>query len=113
MCAKCERQTHYECLICGSITKNSKQTCSENCSDAHGRMQQLQKIGILPEQSNAEDLFSGEILSIWRDENKIFLSFAYPGVIISFDDDTAFGKLLEDFIDLSHDLTCEMYDADE
>jgi hypothetical protein len=108
ICVECLRKTkNRECLICGVILDSKKQkTCSVECQEKQVRLEEVQQ----ELKSTVEDLFEGNILSVWKDGDDFFFSFSYPGVSIKFSNTDALDSFLEDIILLAHSLQCDAGD---
>lgn len=98
---------NYVCLVCGEKTNNELKLCSKLCFEQKTRMdlklKELQSETI----SQREDLFTGELIKIWKENNVVFMHFEYPGVTLVFPSDDVIEILLDDIIELSHDIFCD------
>jgi hypothetical protein len=93
------------CLVCGEETTHENQFCCVECHDRYQRFILVQKdaIGIPAGELShlCTDMFEGEVLFIWSDDDGVFVSFSYPGVTLFFAHNDAFGAFLRDVVSLS------------
>lgn len=84
---------NLECFMCKKTVKGLNMFCSDGCKkeynsdgDDDNRL------------NNDEVLFEGELLSVWKEDGQIFITFSYPGVSIAFSDELAIELMIDDIL---------------
>ncbi len=79
---------NLECFICKKTVKDLSMFCSDNCKNEYNGDTKF----------NDEILFEGELLSVWKEDGQLYITFSYPGVSIAFSDNIAVELMIDDIL---------------